>query len=307
MKDAVKAYIAVRRVAGFKLVKTERLLLDFADFAAASGDTHVSAKTAVAWAARGSSPHRCYRRLRDIVVFAKFMQAEDERHEIPPAGVFPYKFNRRPPHLFTAGEIADILAAAGRLTPRGSSRPATYQTLFALLAVTGMRVGEALRLTLGDVTKEGLVVRQTKFRKSRFLPLHASTWEALERYRERWRAGGGQEASFFISLRGKALAYETAQAVFLQVVRQFGLRGPRGTEAEPSLGPHLHNLRHTFAVRALETCPGEHHAIGRHMTALTTYLGHGQLAATCWYLHASPTLMTGIADACEALDKGGAL
>ncbi len=306
MRDAVEAYIAVRRAAGFQLVKVERSLLDFADFATASGDTHVRTKTAIMWASHGSTPHRRYRRLRDVVIFARFMAAEDERHEIPPAGVFPYEFNRRPPHLFTDGEIADILAAAGRLTPKGSSRPATYQALFALLAVTGMRIGEALRLTLRDVTEEGLVIRQTKFRKSRLLPLHASTREALERYRERWRPAVGAEAPFFISLRGRALAYETAQAMFLQLVRQLGLRGPRGTKAAPSPGPHLHDLRHTFAVRALETCPEEHHAIGRHMTALTTYLGHDQLSATCWYLHASPTLMTGIADACEALDKGGA-
>jgi len=305
MRDSVKTYIAVRRAAGFKLVKTERSLLDFAEFATASGDTHVSTKTAVAWAARGSSPHRRYRRLRNVILFARFMAAEDGQHEIPPTGVFPYRFNRRPPHLFSAGEIADILAAAGALTPVGSSRPATYQTLFALLAVTGMRVGEALRLTLGDVTEDGLVIRQTKFRKSRLLPLHDSTREAVERYRERWRAGRGADAPLFISLRGQALAYETAQAVFLQLVRQLGLRGPRGTKAEPSPGPHLHDLRHTFAVRALETCPEEHHAIGRHMTALTTYLGHDQLSATCWYLHASPTLMTGTADACETLDVGG--
>jgi integrase len=304
MRKAVETYIAVRRAAGFKLVMTARSLLAFADFAAESGDTHITSKTAIAWAARGSSPHRRYRRLRDVVIFARFVAAEDELHEIPPAGVFPYRFNRRPPHLFTAGEIADILAVAGELTPRGSSRPATYQTLFALLAVTGMRVGEALRLTMGDVTEQGLVIRQTKFRKSRLLPLHASTAAALARYRERWRPEGGPDAPFFVTLRGGALAYPTAQAVFFELVRDLGLRGSRGTNAAPSSGPHLHDLRHTFAVRALETCPSEHHAIGRHMTALTTYLGHGQLSATCWYLHASPTLMTGIADACEALDQG---
>lgn len=305
MRDAVNNYIAVRRAAGFKLVKTERSLLKFADFATASGDTHVTAATAIAWAAHGSSPHRRYRRLRDVVLFARFMQAEDERHEIPPARVFPYRFHPRPPHLFTAGEISALLAAAGRLTPPGSSRPATYQTLLGLLAATGMRVGEALRLTVGDVTEEGVFIRQTKFRKSRLLPLHASTWEALERYRERWRAGVGAEAPFFISLRGKALAYPTVQCMFFHLVQGLGLRGPRGPKDEPSVGPHLHELRHTFAVRALETCPDEHHAIGRHMTALTTYLGHDQLSATCWYLHASPTLMTGIADACEAQDQGG--
>jgi len=306
MRDAVKNYIAVRRAAGFKLAKTERSLLDFADFALARGDTRVTSKTAIEWAALGSSPHRRHRRLRNVAIFARFVVAEDHRHEIPPAGVFPYKFNRRPPHIFTAGEIADILAAAGKLTPRGSSRPATNQTLFALLAVTGMRVGEALRLTMRDVTEDGLVIRQTKFRKSRQLPLHASTWKALERYRLGWRSKAGAEEPFFISLRGRALAYATAADVFLTLVRQLGIRKPRGTKADPAFGPHLHDLRHTFAVRALESCPEEHHAIGRHMTALTTYLGHDQLSATCWYLHASPTLMKGIADACEVLDDRGA-
>lgn len=92
---------------------------------------------------------------------------------------------------------------------------------------------------------------------------------------------------------------------FRRLTRRVGMRGAKGTLDAPSAGPHLHDFRHTFAVRSLEECPAEHHAIGKHMIALTTYLGHAALVSTCWYLHASPTLMTGIADACEALDEGG--
>lgn len=306
MRETVDAYLAIRRAAGFKLEKTAPRLHGFARIAEARGDTHIRVETAIAWAASGRTPHARYRRMLDLVIFAKFVHAEDERHEIPSVTIFPFRVRRRPPHLYTDEEIVAILEAAGRLTPHGSSRPATYQTLFALMAVTGMRVQEALRLTIGDITEAGLVIRETKFRKSRLLPIHATTRAALDRYRERWRSFAGTESPLFVSLRGTACAYPTVEAVFRALLQQLGLRGPAGSLDQPSSGPRLHGLRHTFAVRSLEGCPDEHHAIGRHMTALTTYLGHSTMAATCWYLHASPTLMTVIADACETMDTGGA-
>lgn len=163
----VESYVALRRAAGFKMDTIAWRLGRFAMFAADRGDSHVRTETAVAWASQGRSPHARHVRLRDVVRFAKHLRAEDPAHELPSRQVYPFRWIPKPPHIYTDGEIRAILEAAGRLGPLGSSRPATYQTLFALLAVTGMRVGEALRLRIGDVTADGLVVWESKFRKSR--------------------------------------------------------------------------------------------------------------------------------------------
>lgn len=304
--DLVDAYLAIRRASGFKLASSERHLRSFVRYAEARDETHIRTETAVAWAAEGCSPHARHQRLHSIVIFARHVHLEDPQHDVPSTSAFPFKPHRRPPHIYSRDEIDSILRAAGNLRPAGSSHPATYQTMLALLAVTGMRLGEVLRLTMADVTDAGLVVRETKFRKSRLLPLHDTTRLALALYRERWRPLAQPEDPLFVSLRGGAFTSATVIDTFQRLLRRIGLRGPAGTVDAPSSGPRLHDLRHTFAVRSLEECPAEHHAIGRHMTALTTYLGHAALVSTCWYLHASPTLMTGIADACEACDEGGA-
>jgi len=302
----VDSYLAIRRASGFKLVSSEYHLRSFVRHAEARGEPHIRAETAVEWAAEGRTPHARNRRLRSLMIFARHVHLEDQRHEVPSTSAFPFRPHRSPPHIFSHDEIDAILAVAGDLPPAGSSRPATYQTLLALLVVTGMRVGEALRLTMADITDAGLVIRETKFRKSRLLPLHETTRAALVSFRERWRPWAQDKDPLFVTLRGRAFARDTVTETFQRLLRRIGLRGPAGRPESPSSGPRLHDLRHTFAVRSLEDCPSEHDAIGRHMTSLTTCLGHAALVSTCWYLHASPTLMTGIADACETDDKRGA-
>lgn len=296
----VEGYLALRRAAGFKMAHAAWNLGLYVKFANDRGDTHVRTETVIAWASTARSPRASDRRMCDAILFAQHIRAEDGRHEQPPRGVFAYRGRPRLPHIYTDEELQLVLDALAGLRPGGSCGP-TYQTLFALLAVTGMRVGEALRLDISDVTAEGILVRETKFRKTRFLPLHPTTHAALAAYRDRWRPLATERDPFFISTWGTRLNYRPVHTVFVGVLRRIGLRNPEvGTP-----GPRVHDFRHAFAVRSLESCPDGQRAINRHVLALTTYMGHVNVAATSWYLHATPRLMTDIADACEADEKRG--
>jgi integrase len=177
----------------------------------------------------------------------------------------------------------------------------TYRTLFSLLAATGLRISEALGLQLDDVTDDGLVIRETKFRKSRLVPLHPTGVTALERYLNRRRKVAGSDNHVFVSLRGSVLKYPTVNPVFRALVREIGLHTGPGQR-----GPRMQDLRHTFAVRALESFQGDRHRVGQHILALSTYMGHAKLASTYWYLHVTPHLLVDVANAVEDFAKGGA-
>jgi integrase len=176
-----------------------------------------------------------------------------------------------------------------------------YVTLFGLVAATGLRISEALAMRLEDVTEDGLIIRQTKFHKSRLVPLHPTTQRALSIYRKVREQLGTLDGSLFVSLWGKRLAYVTVDAIFLRLARSIGLRGEPGQR-----GARMHDLRHTFAVRSLEQCRHDDKAVARHLAALSTYLGHVHATSTYWYLQATPALMEQIANAGEALYQGGA-
>lgn len=292
MTALIDDYLQARRAAGFELRVPESLLRSFARACEAAGDTRVRIATATGWAAQAPSIQQRGRRLRTVALFAEYVHAEDPRHEIPRSDVFDAPRLRRVPHIYTSAEIARLLAEAGRLGPADSLHPLTYQTIFGLLAACGLRISEALALLLTDVTGDGLTVRRTKFRKIRLVPLHESTRRALGVYLARRSAVVTDSLHLFVSARGDKLAYATFNATFLKVARSVGLRAAPG---QP--GPRLHDLRHTFAVRALESCKRDE--VAQHMQALSTYLGHTRLADTYWYLQATPHLMTGIADACR--------
>jgi integrase len=294
LTDAIRTYLALRRAAGFQLRVAGALLEHFAAFATAAGDTHVRAATALSWAAAAPSVGQRSRRLQVVRRFARDAVLDDRRHEVPPQGAFGRRPPRRMPYIFSGEEIGRLLAAASDLSPRGSLRPRTYATLFGLIASTGLRVSEALRLRLGDVTADGLVIRETKFRKSRMVPLHPTARDALTSYlAERTRFETPDDA-VFLSLRGRELAYPTVNAMFAALTRGLGLRARHGR------GPRIHDLRHTFAVRSLERCAMDRAAVAQHVLALSTYLGHAHLADTYWYLQATPGLLGDIADAAEA-------
>ena len=306
MMGLVDDYLAVRRAVGFKLRSTESRLRAFVRYATERGDTQIRAETAIAWAGTAESPQERHDRLGTVVRFARWVRAEDSRHELPPDDIYPPKRHKRIPYIYSDEEISLILDAAGRLGPPGSSRADTYRTLLALLATTGLRVGEVRALRLSDLTDDGLVVRNTKFRKSRLVPLHPTTRAALAKYCARWRVIADSDAPLFVSIRETPLACSPVHRTFDRIVRGLGLRRDYlpGSHRRPS--PCMTDFRHTFAVRALEDCPSVSAAVGRHMLALSTYLGHGRLSSTYWYLHVTPELMVDIADACEVFLKGGA-
>jgi integrase len=296
----VDRYLAIRRDAGFALVPIEGCLRHFARFATARGETSVVATTAIAWATLAPSEAQCAYRLQTVIRFAHFMHAEDPRHEIPPVGVFRGRHPRPTPYIFSDEDIPQLLQYASRLGPPGSLRPPTYRTLFGLLAVTGMRVAEARNLLLQDVTADGLLIRETKFHKSRLLPLHATTRAALDRYLYRRHRMAGLATHLFVTRRGGPLSRTVVTQMFHQILAAAGIPHAPGLRR-----PRLIDLRHTFAVRALEASPETRDAIGRHTLALTTYMGHTCVASTYWYLESTPQLMADIARSCEVFLYGG--
>lgn len=301
LMQEVDRYLAVRRAAGFQLEKVEKTLRSFARFCAFQGKTHISTETALAWASEGPSSAQRAFRLKMLVRFARYARAEDNRHELPPDDVFGgYQIRRRIPFIFTDKDINCLVGEAARMGPPGSLRPLTYSTLLALLAVTGMRVSEALALRLCDVSAEGLVIRNTKFGKTRFLPLHETATTGLEKYLIRRQQIAGGDDHVFVSLWGRGLSYSAVQERFQTLVRTLKLHTKPG---KPH--PRLHDLRHSFATRVLQNCPEGRDAIARNVLALSTYLGHSSIQSTYWYLEATPELLTDIASTCEAFVYGG--
>lgn len=299
LSKALDSYLAVRHAAGFELGVPEILLRSFVRFAEAQGELHVIAQSAINWAALAPSLGQREHRLKTVVRFARHAQAEDPRHQVPPTDVFGHHRQRRVPYIFSQTEISRLMQQAARLAPTGSLRPHMYSTLIGLLASTGLRVSEALALRLEDVTADGLVIGNTKFKKSRLVPLHPSTRTALEHYLIRRQCVGGADDHVFITLRGQRVRYYTVYETFRALLGAIGIHARPGAPR-----PCIHSLRHTFAVRALEGCPDGRDRISQHMLALSTYLGHAHTADTYWYLEASPQLMTDIAGACENLIKG---
>lgn len=295
-------YIVLQRARGLKFTTQCGPLKNYVAAAEAAGDTHVRTARVLDWAARTTSDEQARNRLAIVRRFAEHLAIADPAHEVPPADAFGrWRFERRMPHIYTGAEIAELMAAARRLGPPGAIRGETLATMIGLLAATGLRVSEALGLDLDDVTEAGLVIRETKFRKTRLVPPHPSAGVALEGYIQRRRLVPGIAASaLFLGDHGRRPAYTSLYALFLRIAREIGLRGLPGEK-----GPRLHDLRHTFAVRSLEACGGDRRAISRHMLALATYLGHADPSHTWCYLRATPALMRHIADAGETLMAEG--
>jgi integrase len=234
-----------------------------------------------------------------VRVFARFARAEDAGHEVPTERVFALRRVRYRPFIFTPDQLHELLVRASKLSPAGSLRPWTFATLFSLLAVTGLRISEALNLRLHDITEDGLVIRETKFQKSRLVPLHPTTVAGLKRYLD--RRGIAKDDRVFVSLRGSGMRPSGVVTIFLRIVRAMGIHPGPG-----KLGPRVHDLRHGFAVRVLESCSGDRTVVDANMLALMTYMGHGQIDSTYWYLHATPQVLAQISDlSAESFGKGG--
>jgi integrase/recombinase XerD len=298
LADAVSSYVEVRRAAGFAFRSEASLLDSFAAFSDARDEEHVRASLAVEWAGLARSVSQRARRLGQVIRLARYLYAEDIRHEVPPPVFGAEKRTRPAPCILSPDQIRKLISAAARSGYRTLRRD-TYRTLFALLACTGLRVSEAIHLRFDDLTPDGLVVRCSKFRKSRLVPLHDTARAGLQRYVLRRRAYAPMDPHLFVSLRRKPLLLQDVEVAFRTAARTIGL--PDSPRARPT----PHSLRHTFAVRALQSCPDGRDAITQHMLALSTYLGHARVADTYWYLEAVPELMTDIADHCEHFVMGG--
>lgn len=284
----VEDYLRLRRALGFKLEFEGRVLPGFVAYLDAIGARRITVDAAVAWTrlSVGAQPVTLSHRLGAVRGFARYLATIDPATEIPPTGLFG-KQQRRTPYIYSPEEIARLLAAAGRLLP--PLRATTYQTLFGLLAVTGLRIGEALRLLRADVDlAEGVIrIRHTKFDRDRLVPLHPSATKALRCYTTRRDRMYPQPRSdtFFISSVGTALRHSPVYATFSCLLAPAGLPTAAGGR------PRIHDLRHSLVVNTLIGWRRDGVDIGARLPVLSTYLGHVSPASTYWYLTAVPELM----------------
>lgn len=291
LRDALVDYLTIRRALGYRLERAEKLLGQFLDYLDEHRLERVTVERALDWARlpAGGDVSWWAQRLSVVRGFAGYLHNLDPAHEVPPAELLPRRSRRATPYLYSDEEILALIDAAAGL--RFPLRAATYQTLIGLLAVTGMRVGEAIRLDRADLDLDHgvLTVRDSKFGKSRELPLHGSTVRALDAYlqrRDRRRAAAATEA-VFVSSVGSRLLYCNVDWTFLRLVERAGLR-PRSA----SCRPRLHDLRHSFAVRTVLDWYRADIEVQARLPLLSTYLGHVDPEATYWYLSAAPELLT---------------
>ena len=300
ISEYVEHYVALKRSIGYSFVDQERMIRKFVSIAEAAGDNFVTNDRMVAWAATAPTTLRSQQWFNVVRAFAIAAHAEDDRNEIPPRYYLGKPKKRRPaPHILTTSQTRSMVDAALTLPPPASITPHTYHYLIGLIASTGLRCSEAINLLQTDLTSDGLLIREGKFRKSRLVPVDVSTRKALGRYLGLRRRIGGPSDHVFVVSTGEPPTRSSLCRTFIKLARLTGIRGPKGTR-----GPRLHDLRHTFAVRSLEKCKGDRRAVRKHMLALSTYLGHACVSDTYWYLEATPVLFRQIAEATEAYREG---
>lgn len=297
----VRDYLALRRAMGFKLEKYGALLDSLADFLEAAGLQTVTADAALAWAMlpQNVQPFRWRARLDAARGFARFLAAGDPVAEVPPTVLLDARRNRHEPYIFTTGEIGAVMVAAGQ--HRWHLPAVTFPALFSLISATGMRLSEATGLadTDADLDEGMITIRDSKFGKSRRIPVHATTICALQDYREqRQRLRPRTAAStLFISAAGTPIIGTNARAEFRRILALTGV----GTGA--AARPRIHDLRHSFAVRTLAGWYRDGGDVAARMPLLSAYLGHVSPVSTYWYLHAVPELL---ALAAQRLETTGA-
>lgn len=292
LHTALTEYLTLRRALGFKLQTAGITLRQFVHFAAREEALWITTDLALRWATQpqGVQPAHWATRLGMVRGFAQYCRALDARTEVPPHGLLPYRYRRQPPYIYSEQEIAHLLTAARQLPSPTGLRPSTYATLLGLLTVTGMRLSEVLHLERHDVdlTQGSLTIRQSKFGKTRWIPLHLSTQDALQQYAcfrdQLWPRP--PTVRFFLSERGTPLTAWSVQRTFVQLSCQIGLR-----DATARSGPRLHDLRHSFAVRTLLHWYRTGADVEQRMPTLSAYLGHAHVNDTFWYLSATPELL----------------
>ncbi|WP_426504310.1 tyrosine-type recombinase/integrase [Dactylosporangium sp. McL0621] len=302
LRERLEDYLRLRRSLGHQMAEAAWLLPDFVAFMDERGQSTVTIQAALAWVRRREdevvttvSP----RRVTAVRGFARYLSGIDADTEIPPMGLVPYRLRWRPPFLYSDADIAALLAAAEAIGP--PFRAATYRTLLGLLAASGLRIGEALSLDGDDIdwAQGVLLVRESKFGKSRLVPLHDSVMRVLREYDVLRRETTPRpiDPAFFISRTSRRVIYAVVSSTFRQLVAAAGIG------AGASHPPRLHDLRHSFAVRTLLHWYRTEDNVQAKIPSLSTYLGHREPAHTYWYLSAAPELLALAAARREGIGK----
>jgi len=289
LPDRLEAYLAMRRALGHRLEGQARHLGQFVSYMEKTGASTVTSQVALDWATGGDPTAGVIAvRLSAARQFASYLRCFDEKTEVPDKHLMPGAPGRTTPYVFSGAEIAALMAAAHRLTPR--LRGASFETLIGLMAATGLRTSEALHLERADVALDDAMieVRWSKFGKSRLVPLHETTTEALRRYvrrRDRWSAPPASSA-FFVTADGGPLGGTSVSRTFRRLLDACGISAGPGKRA-----PRLHDLRHSFAVATLLEWHAKGADVRGQLPVLSTYLGHVSPFSTYWYLEATPELL----------------
>lgn len=299
LHSELKRYLSMRKGLGYKYQHQTRRLTDFVSFMEKRKATTITTKLAMEWATLPPDRHASWAlRLTDVRGFARHIANIDPKTEVPPVGMLP-GLKRAKPYVYSDAEINALLAAALSLPPADGLRRWTYHHLFGLIAVTGMRLSEAIGLQRDDVDLEAgvLTVRLTKFGKSRLVPLHPTTSAALRNYAQRRDAHCASPCAphFFVAERGGPLLHQYVHRVFWRLSREIGLRRPSDHS-----GPRVHDFRHRFAIWTLLGWYREGTDVEKMLPVLSTYLGHTCVRDTYWYLSACPELMQ---EAAQRLDR----
>lgn len=292
LQVALNEYLAVRRALGYQLRLTGRLLQRFIEFADRAGAPFVTTELALKWATlpTHAQPAQWANRLAMVRRFARYCSSTDPRTTVAPPDLLPHRYRRPAPYLYRDEDITQLIQAAQQLPSTTGLRPHTYATLFALYAATGLRANEPLKLDRedADLVNGVLTIRGTKFGKSRYVPLHPSTRNALQRYAARRDrvCHNPTSASFFLSDRGTRVTEWSVRWTFVKLSHEIGLR-----KQGDSRGPRLHDLRHRLAINTLLGWYRRGVDVERHLPELATYLGHAHITDTYWYLTATPKLL----------------
>lgn len=295
LSQELDRYLTLRRSLGYDLRTSERVLRKFVAFAAQENAEHLTTQLFQRWQPAFGHAHRATwaARLGMVRLFAQWLHGLDARHEVPPQALIPYRYRRARPYIYSAEEIRSLIAAAAELPSANGLRRLTYAALFGLIAVTGLRISEAIALDVSDVNLEigVLTVRRGKLGKVRLLPVSESAQAQLARYaQERDRLLGTRPTSFFVSDQGQRPTDCAVRYNFAVVCQHLGLR-PTQRFHRQGRGPRIHDLRHTFAVQTLLHWYRTGKDPAQEMIQLTTYLGHASPASTYWYIEAVPELM----------------
>jgi integrase len=293
LRELAGRYIAHQRALGYKIQTESKQVIDFAEYAESRGHAGpITTQLALTWAQlpQPCKPRYAARRLEAVRCFARYAAIFEPSTEIPPTGLLGNAHPRVRPHIYSADQVSALIWAAGALEPKDGLRPRTYETLFGLLYCTGLRISEALQLCQCDTDlRQGLlVIRESKYHKSRLVPLHESAIAALQRY-ERIRSTRHPlptSDTFFLSDKGKSLPYSTVRHAFRSIldVLELNVEGDRPR-------PRIYDLRHTFACHRLIRWYEEGIDLGCALTWLSTYMGHRKIADTYWYLTGVPELL----------------